>query len=323
MALTCELCGGSNFVKTDGMFVCQDCGCKYSVEEARKLMNQSGANTAQHNRKRAEEATQTQRISSQLASGARIVAQQMTDTLAQSLDSASQAWAQPSYVMHSSSEFNQAYGMNLQGAQAINNYACQGWRMALGDYKKLEHPSKSRQDKLGEQATQALLLLDNAARLEPQNHLQNIVILSNCQEIASQAHSTSYYEKDDEGKWRSHSFRLNVKLPGQSESWNDMIRFHSAFIEQIYREGHLDEVEERAALVARKDELDAQLDALKDEKRSKGFFNFSEKREVKERMKPYKEELSQVLGQIGDLDEKVDDYVEKRLKELETGFIRL
>ena len=42
MALTCELCGGTDFVKQDGMFVCQNCSSKYSVEEARKLMGVSG-----------------------------------------------------------------------------------------------------------------------------------------------------------------------------------------------------------------------------------------------------------------------------------------
>lgn len=36
--LTCEMCGSNNMVKQDGMFVCQDCGTKYSVEEARKMM---------------------------------------------------------------------------------------------------------------------------------------------------------------------------------------------------------------------------------------------------------------------------------------------
>lgn len=36
--LTCELCGGTNLIKQDGVFVCQDCGTKYSVEEARKMM---------------------------------------------------------------------------------------------------------------------------------------------------------------------------------------------------------------------------------------------------------------------------------------------
>ena len=37
--LVCEMCDGTDFVKQDGMFVCQSCGCKYSVEEARKLMS--------------------------------------------------------------------------------------------------------------------------------------------------------------------------------------------------------------------------------------------------------------------------------------------
>ena len=36
--LTCEMCGGTDVVKQDGLFVCQYCGTKYSVEEARKMM---------------------------------------------------------------------------------------------------------------------------------------------------------------------------------------------------------------------------------------------------------------------------------------------
>ncbi len=36
--LTCEMCGSTDVVKQDGLFVCQSCGCKYSVEEARKIM---------------------------------------------------------------------------------------------------------------------------------------------------------------------------------------------------------------------------------------------------------------------------------------------
>lgn len=36
--LTCEMCGGTDVVKQDGLFVCQFCGTKYSVEEARKMM---------------------------------------------------------------------------------------------------------------------------------------------------------------------------------------------------------------------------------------------------------------------------------------------
>lgn len=37
-ALTCEMCGSQDMVKQDGYFICQHCGTKYSVEEAKKLM---------------------------------------------------------------------------------------------------------------------------------------------------------------------------------------------------------------------------------------------------------------------------------------------
>lgn len=36
--LVCEMCGSTDLVKQDGLFVCQTCGCKYSVEEAKKMM---------------------------------------------------------------------------------------------------------------------------------------------------------------------------------------------------------------------------------------------------------------------------------------------
>lgn len=36
--LACEMCGSTDLVKQDGVFVCQSCGCKYSIEEARKMM---------------------------------------------------------------------------------------------------------------------------------------------------------------------------------------------------------------------------------------------------------------------------------------------
>lgn len=37
-ALVCELCGSNDFSKENGYFVCQHCGTKYSLEEARKLI---------------------------------------------------------------------------------------------------------------------------------------------------------------------------------------------------------------------------------------------------------------------------------------------
>ena len=36
--LTCEMCGSTDLIKDGGVFVCQSCGCKYSVEEAKKMM---------------------------------------------------------------------------------------------------------------------------------------------------------------------------------------------------------------------------------------------------------------------------------------------
>ena len=36
--LVCEMCGGKDLIKQDGVFVCQSCGSKYSVEEAKKMM---------------------------------------------------------------------------------------------------------------------------------------------------------------------------------------------------------------------------------------------------------------------------------------------
>lgn len=38
--LTCEMCGSTELVKQDGVFVCQTCGTKYSVEDAKKMMKE-------------------------------------------------------------------------------------------------------------------------------------------------------------------------------------------------------------------------------------------------------------------------------------------
>lgn len=36
--LICEMCGGTGLIKQGGVFVCQNCGTKYSIEEAKKMM---------------------------------------------------------------------------------------------------------------------------------------------------------------------------------------------------------------------------------------------------------------------------------------------
>ena len=40
--LVCEMCGSDDQLMQDGVFVCQGCGCKYSVAEARKMMMEDG-----------------------------------------------------------------------------------------------------------------------------------------------------------------------------------------------------------------------------------------------------------------------------------------
>ena len=36
--LVCEMCGSTDLLKDGGVFVCQSCGCRYTVEEAKKMM---------------------------------------------------------------------------------------------------------------------------------------------------------------------------------------------------------------------------------------------------------------------------------------------
>lgn len=42
----CELCDGTEFIKEGGMFVCQGCGTKYSMEEAKSMMREVGDDAA-------------------------------------------------------------------------------------------------------------------------------------------------------------------------------------------------------------------------------------------------------------------------------------
>lgn len=37
-AIKCEMCGSNDLIKQDGLYVCQNCGTKYTVEEAKKLL---------------------------------------------------------------------------------------------------------------------------------------------------------------------------------------------------------------------------------------------------------------------------------------------
>ena len=41
--IQCEVCGSNALTKKDGVFQCDDCGTKYTLEEMRKLLNGSSA----------------------------------------------------------------------------------------------------------------------------------------------------------------------------------------------------------------------------------------------------------------------------------------
>lgn len=43
MALKCFICDGTDFLKTGDFFVCQSCGCKYTLEDARKMLAEGGS----------------------------------------------------------------------------------------------------------------------------------------------------------------------------------------------------------------------------------------------------------------------------------------
>lgn len=225
------------------------------------------------------------------------------------------------------SDFVTRMGAVPQGAQAANNYACQGWQLILDEYRSLEHPSREVQEQLVARAKEALLVLDNAAMMCSDDWAQALLIYENCNEIIRSAERTSYYEQDKEDpeKWRSRSLPISTKfeLPGQKDSWKQKAQGFRDMIESAYLSSHTDEVEERSRLDAEAARLEAQLDELKDEKRSKGFFNFAAKREVKDRMRPVKDELASVRGEISALERKISDYVEGQLSALEGSFVRL
>ena len=44
--LTCEMCGSTDLIKQDGVFICQSCGTKYSIEEAKKMMVEGSVEVA-------------------------------------------------------------------------------------------------------------------------------------------------------------------------------------------------------------------------------------------------------------------------------------
>ena len=307
MALTCELCGSTNFVKDAGLFVCQGCGMKYTLEEAQRLMA----------------AAQPQQYQSQSTVEAALNA---VAAVANAVASANAAQQGQPPVLNVASDFRPTgFDVMAYGARETNNYACRAWQMILADYKKIEHPTDDQQRALVAKAQECLTLLDNASMIDPNNHVLSLLIFENCKEIVSSAKNTYHYEQDEEGNWKRKSLDYSVKvgIPGQKESFDNRATEHRKVIEQQYLNAHPDEVLQREKLVEQMDEINGRLNELKSEKKSHGFFDFSGKREVKDRMKPVEEELRGVRGKISELDSRVDKYVEQCLRELGQSHVRL
>ena len=91
---------------------------------------------------------------------------------------------------------------------------------------------------------------------------------------------------------------------------------------QEFLDAHPEIVARQQELAQRESELNEILGELKDEKRSQGFFNFSGKREVKERMAPYKEELGQINREQSDYEKQMRDYAENKLRSVCPQFTR-
>ena len=166
---------------------------------------------------------------------------------------------------------------------------------------------------------------DGAALIEPDKYVQNTIIYKNCEEIEESVRDLDCYEMK-EGEWSRISFPVSssdLKIAGQSGSWKEKREGFEKAIEQEYLDAHPDEVATLDELKSMAAGIQAELDELKDEKKSKGLFNFSEKKEVKERMAPVKERLSGVNDQIRAIERNVEKYVDGRLDDLESSFVRL
>ena len=312
MALTCELCGSTNFVKDAGMFVCQGCGTKYTVEEAQRLMaTQNQASTQ----------AQTQNVVNAMLNAVIDI----TNAQAAQTAQASQG-VQAAPTLASTRDFQpNSFDVAAYGAKESNNYACRAWQMLLNEYQGLDHPDEARHKTLVTRAQECMRILDDAARLDPDNNLLCLLLFENCKEIISSVKSSYHYEKDSEGNWKRKNldYSVKVELPGQGESFEKKAGARRKIIEQQYLDAHPDEVLQREKLAQQADVINGRLAELKGEKKSQGLFNFAGKREVKDRMKPVEEELRGVRGQINELDDKVDAYVYQCLHELAKTHIML
>ena len=296
----CELCKGTNFVKEEGFFVCQGCGTKYTPEEAQKLMGNP--------------------LTAQIApaGGSEAGTLQQPQPIALAVDAQTPA---------NTAEFNPGAALGGGGtdACAVNNYICTGWQMLLNEYRSFEHPGKDVHGQLVARGKECLLALNTLAELEPDKYVQAAILYGNCCEIAEEAARADYYEQREDGSWKSDSltFASKMKLPGQDKDWGAKLKDARAVIRQEYLDQDASQAARLSELEAQKAALEAQLDELKDEKHAQGFFNFSGKAEVKERMAPIKEQKKQVERQIDEIERAARTYIDERITERAEGFVQL
>ena len=211
--------------------------------------------------------------------------------------------------------------------RAINNYICQGFQQLIAEYEKLPHPTENALRPVTEKAKACLAALNNAAMIDPDDHVADILIFENCEEIVDAMRHAKVHEKREDGSYRTSTPLFTnsreLSVPGEKDSWSTKARYHRQFLIEEYKAAHPLDNEQIAELQEEKAQLEAELAVLKEEKKSKGFFNFSEKGEVKERMRPYEAKLSEVNSRIYAIEHGADTYIEDCLKSLSASFTRL
>lgn len=310
--LTCELCGSAQFVKDGGVFVCQGCGTKYTLEEARRMLGQGAA-----------PATVVQPV---VAPSPVVVAVPVPTVVQPVVESP----LEPKPLIEEferspSGAFDPAKVNAAMGNRDANNYICQGFQQIIAEYEKLPHPTENALRPVIEKAKACLSALNNAAMIDPNDHVADILIYENCDQIVCAMTNAKVHEKREDGSYRTSRplMQSDLKIPGERDSWKSKAAYHRQFLIDEYKAAHPLDADQVSELREEKAQLEAELAVLKEEKKSKGFFNFAEKGEVKERMRPYEAKLAEVNAKIYAIGHGADLYIEECLKTLAASFTRL
>ena len=316
--LVCELCGSTQFIKDNGVFVCQGCGTKYTLEEARAMLTGAPASPAP--------------AATPVYAAPQPVAQPIIINMPGAAPAAEAHPTAPAPLIEEfeptpSGAFDPSKVTAAMGSREINNYICQGFQQILADYNKLPHPTENALRPVTEKARACLAALNNAAMIDPNDHVADIMIFNNCEEIVDAMRHAKVHEKREDGSYRTSTPLFTnsreLALPGEKDSWSAKAAYHKQFLIDEYRAAHPLDAEQIAELEQEKAQVVAELDVLKAEKKSKGFFNFSEKGEVKERMRPYEAKLSELNSRISAIRNGAENYIEDCLKSLSASFTRL